>query len=158
MLRPLALVAFALALVGPAQAHDYGADMICRVTETDGNRSARRDGHLGWVCFPAPQRRLDRRRPMRRADPSNRSHGRRRRPGVSLRTLAAQHGARAKFGRIFLDFCLRKNRICVTSFDSADLSPRYPGHGRRRSEKKWVGPRGGSHSEKNFLFESAVTH
>jgi hypothetical protein len=40
MLRPLALAAFALALVGSAHAHDYGADMICRVTETDGNRSA----------------------------------------------------------------------------------------------------------------------
>ena len=40
MLRPLALAAFALALVGWAHAHDYGADMICRVTETDGNRSA----------------------------------------------------------------------------------------------------------------------
>ena len=40
MLRPLALAAFALALVGSAHAHDYGADMICRVTETDDNRSA----------------------------------------------------------------------------------------------------------------------
>jgi hypothetical protein len=40
MLRPLALAAFALALMGSAHAHDYGADMICRVTETDGNRSA----------------------------------------------------------------------------------------------------------------------
>jgi len=40
MLRPLALAAFALALVGWAHAHDYGADMICRVTETDDNRSA----------------------------------------------------------------------------------------------------------------------
>lgn len=40
MLRPLALAAFALAHVGSAHAHDYGADMICRVTETDGNRSA----------------------------------------------------------------------------------------------------------------------
>ena len=40
MLRPLALAAFALALMGSAHAHDYGADMICRVTETGGNRSA----------------------------------------------------------------------------------------------------------------------
>jgi hypothetical protein len=39
MLRPLALVA-ALAFAGSAEAHDYGADMICRVTETDGSRSA----------------------------------------------------------------------------------------------------------------------
>jgi hypothetical protein len=39
MLKPLALAA-ALALTGSAEAHDYSADMICRVTETDGNRSA----------------------------------------------------------------------------------------------------------------------
>jgi hypothetical protein len=39
MLKPLAL-ATTLALVGSAEAHDYNADMICRVTETDGNRSA----------------------------------------------------------------------------------------------------------------------
>jgi hypothetical protein len=36
----VALAAVALALTGSAQAHDYSADMICRVTETDGNRSA----------------------------------------------------------------------------------------------------------------------
>jgi hypothetical protein len=40
MLRALTLAAFALALVGSAHAHDYSADMICRVTETDGQRSA----------------------------------------------------------------------------------------------------------------------
>ncbi len=40
MLRSLALAALALALAGSAQAHDYSADMICRVTETDGARSA----------------------------------------------------------------------------------------------------------------------
>jgi hypothetical protein len=40
MLRPLALAAVALALIGSAHGHDYGADMICRVTETDGSRSA----------------------------------------------------------------------------------------------------------------------
>ncbi len=39
MLKPLALAA-TLALAGSAEAHDYGADIICRVTETDGNRSA----------------------------------------------------------------------------------------------------------------------
>src|ERR1700727_3455033 len=39
MLKPLAL-ATTLALVGSAEAHDYNADIICRVTETDGNRSA----------------------------------------------------------------------------------------------------------------------
>jgi hypothetical protein len=39
MLKPLALAA-TLALTGSAEAHDYSADMICRVTETDGNRSA----------------------------------------------------------------------------------------------------------------------
>ncbi len=39
MLKPLALAA-TLALAGSAEAHDYSADMICRVTETDGNRSA----------------------------------------------------------------------------------------------------------------------
>jgi hypothetical protein len=39
MLKPPALAA-TLALTGSAQAHDYSADMICRVTETDGNRSA----------------------------------------------------------------------------------------------------------------------
>jgi hypothetical protein len=39
MLKPLAL-AVALALAGSAQAHDFSADIICRVTETDGNRSA----------------------------------------------------------------------------------------------------------------------
>ena len=40
MLKPLALAAVALGLIAPAHAHDYGADMICRVTETDGARSA----------------------------------------------------------------------------------------------------------------------
>ena len=40
MFRRVALVAVALALTGSANAHDYGADMICRVTETDGARSA----------------------------------------------------------------------------------------------------------------------
>src|SRR5271156_5721663 len=39
MLKPLALAAV-LALTGSAEAHDYSADIICRVTETDGNRSA----------------------------------------------------------------------------------------------------------------------
>ena len=39
MLKPLALAA-TLARAGSAEAHDYSADMICRVTETDGNRSA----------------------------------------------------------------------------------------------------------------------
>ncbi|HWY82794.1 MAG TPA: hypothetical protein VNY10_12890 [Roseiarcus sp.] len=39
MLKPFALAA-TLALAGSAEAHDYSADMICRVTETDGNRSA----------------------------------------------------------------------------------------------------------------------
>ena len=39
MLKPLTLAA-ALALAGSAEAHDYSADMICRVTETDGQRSA----------------------------------------------------------------------------------------------------------------------
>src|SRR5580658_4156794 len=44
MLKALALAAtLALAgsaLAGSAEAHDYTADMICRVTETDGQRSA----------------------------------------------------------------------------------------------------------------------
>ena len=40
MLKPLALAAVALGLIGSAHAHDYSADMICRVTETDGARSA----------------------------------------------------------------------------------------------------------------------
>ena len=39
MLKMLALAAL-LALTGSAEAHDYNADIICRVTETDGNRSA----------------------------------------------------------------------------------------------------------------------
>jgi len=39
MLKLLALAAL-LALTGSAVAHDYNADIICRVTETDGNRSA----------------------------------------------------------------------------------------------------------------------
>jgi hypothetical protein len=39
MLKPL-VVAAVLALTGSAEAHDYSADMVCRVTETDGNRSA----------------------------------------------------------------------------------------------------------------------
>jgi hypothetical protein len=39
MLKLLALAAL-LALPGSAEAHDYNADIICRVTETDGNRSA----------------------------------------------------------------------------------------------------------------------
>ena len=39
MLKPLALATM-LALAGSAEAHDYSADMICRVTETDGQRSA----------------------------------------------------------------------------------------------------------------------
>jgi hypothetical protein len=39
MLRLLALAA-TLALACSAEAHDYGADIICRVTETDGQRSA----------------------------------------------------------------------------------------------------------------------
>jgi hypothetical protein len=39
MLKSLTLAA-ALALAGSAEAHDYSADMVCRVTETDGNRSA----------------------------------------------------------------------------------------------------------------------
>ena len=39
MLKPLA-VASALALAGSAEAHDYSADIICRVMETDGQRSA----------------------------------------------------------------------------------------------------------------------
>jgi hypothetical protein len=39
MSKPLAL-AVALALAGSAEAHDYSADIICRVTETDGQRSA----------------------------------------------------------------------------------------------------------------------
>src|SRR6202034_880994 len=40
MLKPLDLAAVALGLIGSAHAHDYSADMICRVTETDGARSA----------------------------------------------------------------------------------------------------------------------
>jgi hypothetical protein len=39
MLKPFTLAAV-LALAGSAEAHDYSADMICRVTETDGQRSA----------------------------------------------------------------------------------------------------------------------
>ena len=39
-MRPVVLTAVALALAGPAQAHDYSADIICRVTEIDGNQSA----------------------------------------------------------------------------------------------------------------------
>jgi hypothetical protein len=39
MLKALALPA-ALALAGSAEAHDYSADIICRVTETDDQRSA----------------------------------------------------------------------------------------------------------------------
>jgi hypothetical protein len=39
MLKSLTLAA-ALALAGSAEAHDYSADMVCRVTETDGGRSA----------------------------------------------------------------------------------------------------------------------
>ena len=39
MLKPLALAAV-LALPGSAEAHDYSADIICRVTEADGQRSA----------------------------------------------------------------------------------------------------------------------
>jgi hypothetical protein len=39
MLKPFAFAA-TLALAGSAEAHDYSADMICRVTETDGQRSA----------------------------------------------------------------------------------------------------------------------
>jgi hypothetical protein len=39
MLKPFALAA-TLALAGSAEAHDYSADIICRVTETDGQRSA----------------------------------------------------------------------------------------------------------------------
>jgi hypothetical protein len=39
MLKALALAA-ALALAGSAEAHDYSADIICRVTETDGQRNA----------------------------------------------------------------------------------------------------------------------
>ena len=39
-LRPVVLTAVALALAGPAQAHDYSAAIICRVTEIDGNQSA----------------------------------------------------------------------------------------------------------------------
>ena len=39
MLKPFALAA-TLALACSAEAHDYGADIICRVTETDGQRSA----------------------------------------------------------------------------------------------------------------------
>ena len=38
MLRLLALAA-TLALACSAEAHDYGADIICRVTETDDQRS-----------------------------------------------------------------------------------------------------------------------
>src|SRR6202050_1367727 len=39
VLKPFA-VAAALALAGSAEAHDYSADIICRVMETDGQRSA----------------------------------------------------------------------------------------------------------------------
>ena len=39
MLKPFA-VAATLAVARSAEAHDYSADMICRVTETDGNRRA----------------------------------------------------------------------------------------------------------------------
>jgi hypothetical protein len=39
MLKPLALAA-TLALAGSAEEHDYSADIICRVTEIDGNQSA----------------------------------------------------------------------------------------------------------------------
>jgi len=40
VLRPIALAGVALALAGPARAHDYSADIICRVIESDGQRSA----------------------------------------------------------------------------------------------------------------------
>jgi hypothetical protein len=40
MLKPVALAAVALALAGAAEAHDYSADLICQVTEPDGQRSA----------------------------------------------------------------------------------------------------------------------
>jgi hypothetical protein len=40
MMRPAALAALALALIGSANAHDYSSDIVCRVTESDGNRSA----------------------------------------------------------------------------------------------------------------------
>jgi hypothetical protein len=40
MIRPPALAAVALALSGSAYAHDYSADIVCRVTESDGQRSA----------------------------------------------------------------------------------------------------------------------
>jgi hypothetical protein len=49
-LRPVALTAVALALSGPAQAHDYSVDIICRVTEIDGNQSA-------WSCSKYHERR-----------------------------------------------------------------------------------------------------
>ena len=39
MWKPIALAA-ALALAGQAQAHDYSGDILCRVTESDGQRSA----------------------------------------------------------------------------------------------------------------------
>src|ERR1700722_17948582 len=40
MLRLAALAAVALALTGSVNAHDYSADILCRVTESDGQRSA----------------------------------------------------------------------------------------------------------------------
>jgi hypothetical protein len=40
MIRPAALAAIALALTGSANAHDYNSDIVCRVTESDGQRSA----------------------------------------------------------------------------------------------------------------------
>jgi len=40
MKRPAALAAIAMALIGSANAHDYSSDIVCRVTESDGNRSA----------------------------------------------------------------------------------------------------------------------
>jgi hypothetical protein len=40
MLKPVALAGVALIFAGAARAHDYSADIICQVTETDGQRSA----------------------------------------------------------------------------------------------------------------------
>jgi hypothetical protein len=40
VLRPIAFAGVALALAGSAEAHDFSSDIICRVIESDGQRSA----------------------------------------------------------------------------------------------------------------------
>jgi hypothetical protein len=50
MLRLAALAAVALALTGSANAHDYSADILCRVTESDGQRTLPTAATVGDVA------------------------------------------------------------------------------------------------------------